>query len=337
MKFGFGIPTRGPLANPRDIDELATKGEAMGFSTVFVNDHILVPGGIESRYPYAKSGRWPGGQSGEAMEQLVLLSYLASATDRMRLLTSVMVVPHRNPVVTAKMFATVDVLSGGRVTVGCGTGWMREEFEAIGAPPFDERGVVTDEYIRAFRELWTRPAPAFDGRYVKFSDISFLPQPIQKPHPPIWIGGESAPAMKRAARLGDGWYPIGSNPRYPLDSLERYRGAVARLHRYAEACDRDPAGITLAYCALRWSGSGYGAARPEADNVAGDGAAGDGEAGDGGRRLLTGAPEQVAGDIDALEDLGVRHLVLNFQSAEPAQTLESMERFAREVRPLVAG
>ncbi|MCH8153853.1 MAG: hypothetical protein IH786_01075, partial [Proteobacteria bacterium] len=146
------------------------------------------------------------------------------------------------------------------------------------------------------------------------------------------IGGESAPAMRRAARLGDGWYPIGSNPRYPLDSLERYRDAVARLHRYAEACDRDPAGITLAYCALRWSGSGYGAARPEPDDAAADGAAGD-----GGRRLLTGAPEQVAGDIDALEDLGVRHLVLNFQSAEPAQTLERMAWFAEDVRPLVAG
>ncbi len=112
---------------------------------------------------------------------------------------------------------------------------------------------------------------------------------------------------------------------------------MARLHRYAEAGDRDPAGIALAYCALRWSGSGYGAdARPDARPGA-EAAATDGAAGDGGRRLLTGAPEEVAGDIDALEDLGVRHLVLNFQSAEPAQTLERMERFTREVRPLVAG
>jgi len=197
---------------------------------------------------------------------------------------------------------------------------------------------VTDEYIRAFRELWTRPAPVLDGRYVRFSHISFLPQPVQKPHPPIWIGGESAPAMRRAARLGDGWYPIGSNPRYPLDSLERYRDALARLRQYAEAGDRDPAEITLAYCALRWSGSGYGAdARPGTEAAATGAVAGDGTVDDGGRRLLTGAPEQVAGDIDALDDLGVRHLVLNFQSAEPAQTLERMEQFARDVRPLVAG
>ena len=138
--------------------------------------------------------------------------------------------------------------------------------------------------------------------------------------------------MRRAARLGDGWYPIGSNPRYPLDSLERYRDAVARLHRYAEAGDRNPAGITLAYCALRWRGSGYGAdARPGTEAAATDNAADD-----GGRRLLTGAPEQVAGDMDALEGLGVRHPVLNFQSAEPARTLERMEWFTRNVRPLVA-
>ncbi len=333
MEIGFFLPTRGPLATPEGVRALARRGEDLGFDIIGVPDHIVIPTRIAPHYPYSDTGEFPGGGAGDCMDQLALLGFLAGQTSTARLLTSIMVVPHRPAVLAAKMLATADVLSGGRITVGCGVGWMREEFEALGAPPFDERGAVVDEYIRAFRELWTSPAPAFDGKYVQFSDISFLPQPIQKPHPPIWIGGESAPAMRRAARLGDGWYPIGSNPRYPLDSLERYRDAVARLHRYAAACDRDPAGITLAYCALRWSGSGYGAdARPGPEAAATDGAAGD-----GGRRLLTGAPEQVAGDIDALEDLGVRHLVLNFRSAEPAQTLERMERFAREVRALVAG
>lgn len=116
MKYGFGVPTRGPMANPRDITAMAKKGEELGFDVVFVNDHIVVPRNVGSRYPYSDSGEWPGGASGEAMEQLVLLSYLASATSRMRLLTSVMVVPHRNPVTTAKMLATIDVLSEGRVT-----------------------------------------------------------------------------------------------------------------------------------------------------------------------------------------------------------------------------
>ncbi len=333
MEIGFFLPTRGPLATPEGLRSMARRGEDLGFDLIGVPDHIVIPTRIAPHYPYSDSGEFPGGGAGDCLDQLALLGFLAGQTSTARLLTSIMVVPHRPAVLAAKMLATVDVLSGGRVTVGCGVGWMREEFEALGAPPFDERGAVADEYIRAFRELWTNPAPAFDGKYVRFSDISFLPQPIQKPHPPIWIGGESAPAMKRAARLGDGWYPIGSNPRYPLDSLGRYRDAVARLHRYAEAGDRDPAGITLAYCALRWSGSGYGAdARPGTEAAATDDAADD-----GGRRLLTGAPAEIAGDIDALCDLGVRHLVLNFQSAEPAQTLERMEWFTRDVRPLVAG
>ncbi len=328
MDFGFFLPTRGPLATPEAVRILARRGEDLGFALIAVPDHVVIPTDIAPHYPYSDTGDFPGGGAGDCLDQLALLGFLAGQTSTARLLTSIMVVPHRPAVLAAKMLATVDVLSGGRVIVGCGVGWMREEFEAIGAPPFDERGAVVDEYIRAFRELWTAPAPAFDGSYVKFSHISFLPQPVQKPHPPIWIGGESAPAMRRAARLGDGWYPIGSNPRYPLDSLERYREALARLRQDAEAGDRDPAEITLAYCALRWSGSGYGADRPESNDAA---------TSNGGRRLLSGAPEQVAGDIDALGDLGVRHLVLNFQSAEPAQTLERMEWFTREVRPLVAG
>jgi probable F420-dependent oxidoreductase len=327
MEIGFFLPTRGPLATPEGVRSLARRGEDLGFDIIGVPDHVVIPTRIAPHYPYSDTGDFPGGGAGDCLDQLALLGFLAGQTSKVRLLTSIMVVPHRPAVLAAKMLATVDVLSGGRVTVGCGAGWMREEFEAIGAPPFDERGAVVDEYIRAFRELWTTPAPAFDGSYVRFSHISFLPQPVQKPHPPIWIGGESAPAMRRAARLGDGWYPIGSNPRYPLDTLERYRDALARLRQYAEQSDRDPAEITLAYCALRWSGSGYGA----------DAAAGDAATSDGGRRLLSGAPEQVAGDIDALQDLGVRHLVLNFQSAEPTQTLERMEWFAGDVRPLVAG
>ncbi len=326
MDFGFFLPTRGPLATPEGLRTLARRGEDLGFDLIGVPDHIVIPTSIAPHYPYSDSGEFPGGGAGDCLDQLALLAFLAGQTSKVRLLTSIMVVPHRPAVLAAKMLATVDVLSGGRLIVGCGVGWMREEFEAIGAPPFDERGAVVNEYIRAFRELWTSAAPSFEGKYVQFSDISFLPQPIQEPHPPIWIGGESAPAMKRAARLGDGWYPIGSNPRYPLDTLERYGDALARLRQYAEQSARDPAEITLAYCALRWRGSGYGADRP------GTGAA----AAAGGRLLLTGAPDQVAGDIAALEDLGLRYLMLNFQSPGLEETLERMAQFAEDVRPLVS-
>ena len=149
------------------------------------------------------------------MEQLTLLTFLAGVTSTAKLLTSVMVVPHRPPVLTAKVLATIDVLSKGRLIVGCGVGWMREEFEAIGAPAYDKRGAVSDEYIRAFKELWTSDNPTFAGTYCSFANVAFAPKPLQKPHPPIWVGGESPVALRRAGRLADAWYPIGSNPRVP--------------------------------------------------------------------------------------------------------------------------
>ena len=160
---------------------------------------------------------------------------------KIKLLTSVMVVPHRPAVLTAKVLSTIDVLSKGRLIVGCGAGWMREEFEAIEAHDFDRRGAVTNEYIRAFKELWTSDDPTFDGEFTKFSNINFEPKPVQKPHPPIWIGGESPVALRRVARLGDAWYPIGMNPTYPVGTVEQMSESLSRIRAYAEEAGRDPA------------------------------------------------------------------------------------------------
>jgi probable F420-dependent oxidoreductase len=191
----------------------------MGFDYLTLSDHIVIPRDIEARYPYSATGEFPSGGRGDWYEQLTSAAYVAAKTSRLRLVTSVMVVPHRPAVLTAKMLATIDLLSNGRLTVGIGAGWMKEEFEAVGAPPFAERGTVTDEYLTVFRELWTKDAPRFDGRYVRFSEIVMAPKPVQKPHPPLWIGGESPSALRRVARLGDGWYLIGTNPQHPLDTL----------------------------------------------------------------------------------------------------------------------
>ena len=158
------------------------------------------------------------------------MAFVAGKTSRLRLVTSVTVVPHRPAVLQAKMLATIDVLSNGRLTFGIGAGWMKEEFQALGVPPFPERGAVTDEYLDAFRELWTKDDPRFEGRHVKFADILFEPKPVQKPHPPIWVGGESGPALRRTARIGDAWYPIGTNPQHRLEldeALPGRRRAVA--------------------------------------------------------------------------------------------------------------
>ena len=318
MEFGFGLPTRGPMATPQSLATLARTGEELGFATISVSDHIIIPKTIDSTYPYNESGTFAGSPTGECLEQLSLLSYLVGVTSSAKLLTSVMVLPHRPPVLTAKMLATIDVLSNGRLIVGCGVGWMREEFEAIGAPSYDERGSVGDEYIRAFKELWTSDNPSFEGKYCRFTNVAFAPKPVQKPHPPIWTGGESPAALRRAGRLANVWYPIGSNPRFPVATPGQFADYAAKVKRHAQDAGRDPSSLGFAYSA-NWFNDQQASALP-----------------DGQRRPLTGTPQQIADDIKHYEDLGVRHMMVNLQGETQAQTLERMQRFADRIMPLTA-
>ncbi|HTG10078.1 MAG TPA: TIGR03619 family F420-dependent LLM class oxidoreductase, partial [Candidatus Eisenbacteria bacterium] len=244
MRYGFYLPTRGQTATPEALETLVARGEALGFSSVVIADHIVFPVTIRSKYPYTVSGAFPG--QGDQLEQLSLMAFIAGKTRALRLISSVMILPHRNPVVTAKMLATIDVLSGGRVTVGVGVGWMREEFEALGAPDFDRRGAASDEYIRIFKALWTQDPASFHGEFYRFEAIRCLPHPVQKPHPPIWIGGHSKAALRRVARLGDGWHPVGANPAAPLRPPE-LRALLAELHGLTEAEGRDPSTLTISY------------------------------------------------------------------------------------------
>ena len=320
MELGITIPNLGPLAEPDAIRAIATQSEDLGFRAIAIPDHIVLPKDWEPRYPYSPNGATDLFDNGDCLEPLALMASLASMTEHSRLLTSVMVVPYRQPVLTAKWLATIDVMSKGRVTVGCGTGWMREEFEAVDAAPFDRRGAVTDEYIAAFRELWTNEAPEFDGEFAKFSNIWFRPPPVQKPHPPIWIGGDSPRAMRRTAEIGDGWFPIGVEPGRPLNTVARYGGAVEKIRSLAEAAGRDPADITMAFWAVWYDDTARGVM-----------------ADDGTRHMLLGEPEEVAADIDALGALGVKSIVFNFQRATLAETLDAQAKFADEVMPLVTG
>ena len=318
MKFGFGLPTRGPMAAPQSLATLARTGEELGFAIISVSDHVIIPKTINSMYPYNESGAFAGSPSGECLEQLSLLSFLVGVTSSAKLLTSVMVLPHRPPVLTAKMLATIDVLSNGRLIVGCGVGWMREEFEAIGAPSYNERGAVGDEYIRAFKELWTSDSPTFEGKYCSFANVAFAPKPVQKPHPPIWTGGESPAALRRAGRLANAWYPIGSNPRFPVGTPAQFAAYAARVKRHATEAGRDPSALDFAYSA-NWFNDQQAQTLP-----------------DGQRRPLTGTPQQIADDIKRYEELGVRHIMVNLQGETQAQTLERMQRFADRIMPLAA-
>ena len=295
MKYGFNTPTAGPLSGAADITRLAIAGEAMGFDYLTFSDHVVIPHDISTRYPYSDTGEFPAGASGGRHEQLIEVAYIAAKTSRIRLVTSVMVVPHRPALLAAKMLSTIDVLSGGRLTLGIGAGWLKEEIDALGTP-YEERGAVTDEYLAAFRELWTADKPRFAGKYVNFANLAFEPKPIQRPGPPIWVGGESGPALRRTAKLGDAWYPIGTNPSFPLDSLKRLAAGIAKLRKLTADAGRDPGAVGITYRIQR-----YGAGVPAV-------------AGDGERRLFSGGIGDIVNDLRDLKALGVGNIDVGFSA-----------------------
>jgi probable F420-dependent oxidoreductase len=242
---------------------------------------------------------------------LTTVAFVAAKTSKLRLVTSVTVVPHRSPVLTAKILSTIDVLSEGRFTWGIGVGWCKEEFDAIGTEPFEERGAVTDETIGVCRELWTNENPSFNGKYAKFSNVFFQPRPVQK-RIPIWVGGESGPAMRRTAKLGDAWYPIGTNPRNRLDTMARLQAGLERLHKLTREAGRDAKEVGLAY---RFSQ--FGAIPERADN--------------GDRRLGSGDNAAIAGDLRALRDLGVLAVDFSFGGDTADAVLGNMRRLREDV------
>lgn len=312
MDFGLHIGTRGAAGTPDGLQAIARRAEAAGLATLGINDHVVVAGAVASRYPYSDSGAWPAADTGECLEQLMAIAHVAAVTERIRLLTSVMVLPHRQPVLAAKMLATADVLSRGRLTVGVGIGWMAEEMAALQAPPHAARARASAEYIAAFRALWTRERPRFSGEFVSFDDLLFAPKPVQKPHPPIWVGGEGAPARRRAGALGDGWYPVIANPRRPLDTPEAYAAGLADARRHAAEAGRDPAALDAALFAP-WYRLGGARTRP-----------------------FTGAARDIAADARAYRDAGARHLIVGFESDDLAASLARIDAFAGEVVPLAS-
>ncbi len=311
MEYGFYLPNSGAGAEPDALANIAKQGDRLGFYCMVMPDHILQPNQVDSTYPYSLTGDiLAAGQSGDGEwpEQITTLAYLAGVTERIRLVTSVMIIPYRNPILTAKMLSTLDMLSKGRLILGAGVGWMEEEFELLDAPPFAERGAVTNEYLEAFIELWTKDDPKFEGKYVNFSNITFLPKPVQKPYPPIWIGGQSKPAIRRAARLGDAWHPVGAIPATPLEPEELAENLVL-LREYAEKAGRDPSKIQVSVKApLYDSGDSSGP-----------------------RRRFTGSADAVRQDVQTYSDVGVTHLIFDFRTADPHQTKDRMAQFAEEV------
>ena len=317
MKFGVGARNAGDWSG-RGVHacvDLARRADELGYDSIWLSDHVVLPRRPRTPYPYAPGGRFPFAWDAPVYEPLVMLNALAAATRRAKLGIGVLVMPLRHPALTAKMLAAADLLSGGRVVLGVGVGWLRDEFEALGLPEerFERRGAVTDEYVEAVKEMWTNTGPSrYRGRFVEFGDVGAFPKPAQKPHPPIVVGGRGPHALRRASRLGNGFYGLMSTPEQLAREVRELRRICARDRR-----DPDEVEVSLAHPVALTE-------RPV----------------EGERRPLRGSPEQVAEDLRAYGRAGLRQLVgspvLEGAGDAEAEAFEGLELFAREILPAFA-
>ncbi len=299
MKFGVWIPNCRHLATPDIIRDTAGRAEALGYDSVWVSDHVVVPHANVVNF-------------GETVfDPLVTLAVIAGATRRVSLGTTVLIVPYRNAVVTAKMVSSLDALSGGRVVLGIGAGWVAAESAALGVP-FAERGAMTDEYLAAMQELWTKRAPSFTGKYTQFGGLTFEPKPVQTPHPPLWVGGHSRAALRRTVQFGAAWHPINRPP-------EELRAGMAEIARLCEARGRASRPALTLRNDVRVLRPGQSA--PKSAHAG---------------RVLSGEPPALVDQLTELAGCGVEHLVLEFLAADGRDLEEQMATFAERVRPVLA-
>jgi probable F420-dependent oxidoreductase len=239
MDVGLFAPLGNGNANAEILRTLGREAEDRGFESIWVAEHVVLFDDYDSEYPYAADGRFPGGGDTGLLEPLTALTYLAAVTDRIRLGTGICLVPQRNPVYTAKQVVDLDNLSGGRVDFGIGVGWLKEEFDVLQVP-FAHRGARTDEYLQVMRSLWTDEVSSFDGEHYSLRECRMYPKPVQRPHPPIHVGGETDAAMRRVARHGQGWYSFNRLPDDLDEPLGRLDGHLA-----AEGRSRDDIQLTV--------------------------------------------------------------------------------------------
>ncbi|HEX4210167.1 MAG TPA: LLM class F420-dependent oxidoreductase [Candidatus Binataceae bacterium] len=234
MKFGTFVTSLKPDSITRNI----RKAEELGFESAWIGEHLIIPVKSASKYPYSKDGAFPAPLNVPFHDPMLALTYAAAVTSKIKLATGVFVVPLRNAITTAKAVASLDVLSNGRVIFGVGVGWWAEEFAVTGAS-FNDRALKTREYIELMKELWTKDEPSYHGKTISVEGVRFYPKPVQKPYPPIVVGGTSDLAIKRTVRYGDGWYAVAR-------SLEESRELIKKLRDAEKAANRSkPVEVTL--------------------------------------------------------------------------------------------
>ncbi|MDE2785427.1 MAG: TIGR03619 family F420-dependent LLM class oxidoreductase [Chloroflexota bacterium] len=305
MEYGVILPNVGPLADIESLAHIARSAEHLGYAGVFLSDHIAIPTDLRSAYPYRSDGRFPLTASDRILEPVTTLAYLAAVTTRLHLGFSVLVLPYRHPVLNAKMLGTLDVISNGRLIVGAGVGWMEEEFVALDSN-FAARGAVTDEHITLLKAFWTNPEPDVRGAHYSVTGLGMAPPPVSQPHPPIWTGGISPPALRRAANLADGWHGVRQSP----TDVARVAARIGEL--------RASRGETM---------DGFTISLRAGLDVTDEPFVGSS------RTPLRGSPEQVAVDLAEYQGAGLEYLVVEPRAATPEQLIEQLGRFAAVDRP----
>lgn len=306
MRIGTHLLNWSAAGSIERVTALTQASEEFGFDSVWVTDHVVIPQAFDSVYPIPGPNINPE-TSAFTLEPLMTLAVLAGATKRVRVGTSVLISAQRDPMLTAKQIATLDALSGGRVEVGVGAGWLREEFDILHAP-FEDRGKVLDEHIRIFRTLWNGETKfdGYDGRFASYPPIMFAPAPVQPGGPPISVGGFGRAALKRAATLADGWQPANLTP-------EQLEEPVAQLRQMAKEAGRRTPDVLLR-CAME-----------VVDRRADDE-----------KRPLVGTPDQIIASIERYAAAGAAALLITPAPGKPLEVaLQTMERIGKEIIPAV--
>ncbi len=304
--FGLDVGIYGPLATPETVVSLARFAEDAGFASIWLADHVAFPARFESRYPFSASGDFPAPTDDPLLEPVAAMAVLAGATRRVRIGTAVLIMPYRNPVLLARMLATIDQFSGGRVILGAGVGWLREEFEALDAPDFKLRGKATDEYLAIFKAMCAGGEVSFEGETYSFDALHSVPGSVQRPHPPVLIGGVSDPALRRVCR-NDGWLAVALGPEEMAERL----GALKRI---AGAQGRRFEDLDLVYKIFIAPGE------PKPGPF-------------GGRDMGSGSPAQIVDDLKAIRDAGFSSIVVRYRGDDLEEQKVQMARFVDEIAP----
>src|SRR6266700_58719 len=310
MELGVFLPVSGRAAVPEVLTEAAQQAENLGYDSVWAAERLVNPWEMNTAYPYKEDQKWQGFVAPNVpfLEPLTCLSFLSGVTKKVRLGISVAVLPYRHPLYTARVATSIDTLSNGRLILGIGVGWMVEEFKALNVP-FEKRGAMSNEQLQIFDLLWKSDRPEFHGKYYDFPPLSVSPAPVQKPRFPIWTGGESEAAVKRAAKYADAWFSY-----FVKIKPQELAAKFANVRKLAAEAGRDPAQVQL--CCCRPVEITREPVPQEEDT-------------------LKGNPEQLIAALKRFEEIGVQHMALQFMVGRWPERKEKIERFAKEVMPAI--